>query len=274
MADYHGLEYAADEALQEVLAADLFEAGCDGVEELSPGRYRAFFPEALLEEGKAFFEGRSIPCLSRPIERRDWEAEWRASLKPVILSPRFTVTPSWLAETIPESARIIIDPKMAFGSGHHETTRICAAFLEENASGRSALLDLGTGTGILAIVGEKLGLSRIVALDNDPTVAANLSENIRLNRCTRIQPLIGTLETLSEKTRFDVVTCNILSGAILDLLEAILLRTELSSRIIFSGILATEKKALLPRLEEAGLLLLKERQDKEWYGLVAAKPIR
>jgi ribosomal protein L11 methyltransferase len=151
---------------REFLIAELWERGVAGVAELAPTRVRAFFEDgadrrALL----AAYPGSAV----REEESRDWVAEARAKLQPMEVGERFFLVPEWRDDpTPPGRFRITVNPGMAFGTGVHETTRLCIEALERHLREGMDVLDVGTGSGILARVAALLGARRVYACDTDP----------------------------------------------------------------------------------------------------------
>src|SRR3989339_2002561 len=133
----------------------LFENGCQGITEVSPAISEAFFPDDSGRLAGIEARLREMPGVSfttSRVEERDWNAEWKNGVTPVRLTDTITVYPAWLAPPVVRKSDIIISPKMSFGTGHHETTRLCARLMETHAREAGSLLDIGTGSGILAIV--------------------------------------------------------------------------------------------------------------------------
>ncbi|MBL8026859.1 MAG: 50S ribosomal protein L11 methyltransferase [Fibrobacteres bacterium] len=264
------LTFKVDEADSELVSTMLFDAGCTGIEEKTAVERYAYFDGKSLDTGLTILSAHDIEPVVEKIEERDWDAEWRRNMKPIKISDRFTVVPTWMADTLPEPNRIVMDPKMTFGSGHHETTRLCAQFIEKYSDGVNSILDAGTGTAILAIAAEKLGIKKIVAFDNDPETRENTLENLALNSCSRIEYFTGTLDNVSTKSSYDLISANIISSVLYELMAKFKLVLNPSGKIIFSGILVHEQEEFRRRLKMNGFNLIEEATDKEWYACVAS----
>lgn len=115
------------------------------------------------------------------IEERNWNEEWEQSIEPVRVSERTVITPDWKQHEVNADVKILINPKMSFGTGHHQTTRLMAQFMEVLVHPGSAWVDAGTGTGVLAILAARLGATEVIAFDNDTWSIENARENVRLN---------------------------------------------------------------------------------------------
>jgi len=200
------------------------------------------------------------------VPERDWLAEWKQSWQPVDVG-KFVITPPWIE--IPETAgRIVItiEPGMAFGTGTHETTRLCLRAIEEHFTGKS-FLDVGTGTGILAIAAAKLNPEAgIQACDTDAEALSVAIENARINNvATRITFIVGSVH---EKTASaDLVCANLTADVIIDLSPQLLQLT--CGRLILSGILKEQVAAVSGRLLECGVSTEVEKlYDGEWAALI------
>ena len=202
----------------------------------------------------------------RRVENRDWLAEWKQNWQPVVAG-RFIIVPPWSEiEPLHDQLLIRIEPGMAFGTGTHETTRLCLGAIEKHFAGGS-FLDVGTGTGILAIAAAKLFPSaRIVACDTDADAVAIARENAAANKVSdAIEFRIGSIDDLTAST--DLVCANLTADVILRILPSLLNVT--CGRLILSGILDTQIDAITERLREFGVTEDAETiQDGEWVALI------
>lgn len=203
----------------------------------------------------------------REVEDRDWLGEWKKSWQPVEVGARFIIAPPW-SEIAENSDRIIIriEPGMAFGTGTHETTRLCLRGLEKYFAGGS-FLDVGTGTGILSIAAAKLfPVAHIEACDVDAEAVEIARENALLNNVAgQIAFRVGTID---EKTRSaDHVCANLTADVIVPLLPALIGAT--CGRLILSGILDSQTELLRSRLQELGVTEEPEViADGEWVAMI------
>ena len=203
----------------------------------------------------------------REIEPHDWLGEWKKNWQPVEVGARFVVAPPW-GEVEDRPGRIVIriEPGMAFGTGTHETTRLCLAALEKYFAGGS-LFDVGTGTGILAIAAAKLDArARVEACDTDAEAVEIARENARLNGVAEAQITFraGTVEEAGAS--FDCVCANLTADVILPLLPALVGAT--CGRLILSGILDTQADAVRARLAELGASETETLRDGEWVAII------
>lgn len=209
-------------------------------------------------------------------ENRDWLEEWKKGFKPFVFAGPFWVVPAWLqppAEIRDPSKIIYVEPGMAFGTGTHETTRLAAGFIiEELAKGAPpSLLDVGTGTGILALVARRLGVARVVGIDNDPEARRTARENLERNGARDIEIPDRNIEDIAEI--YDIVVANIIDG-VLTILRHELNRTlKPGGRMILSGVLTDRESEFYANFtRDTGLKLLSKRVDGEWSAALLEKP--
>lgn len=169
----------------------------------------------------------------------DWSTRWKARVR-ATRAGRLWVGPPWLLPRSPRgSVRVVVEPKMAFGTGDHPTTALCLEAVDAYLSGHpgASVLDVGTGTGVLAIAAKKLGAGRVVALDNDPTSVQLARECARTNG-VRVQVSGKTLGAVSG--RFDLVVANILANTLIELAPRIAARV--GDRLLLAGILGPQAR--------------------------------
>jgi ribosomal protein L11 methyltransferase len=211
----------------------------------------------------------------RPLQKQDWNAEWKRHYHPFDVGRRIRIEPAWeLGPDVPDRIRIAIDPGLAFGTGTHETTRLALVAVERLADTGHGLrgmsvVDVGCGSAILAILACKLGASRAIGteIDVDAVDAARL--NLRLNGLEdRIR-----LELLSDPSklapeRFDLAIANIISSVLLPLRDALVERVKPGGAIVLSGILQREIGDVRSHYLQRGLEVVAQGLDGEWASLV------
>lgn len=226
--------------------------------------------ELLLDLRHAFadVEGRT-----RPLPRIDWSARWKEGLGPRTIG-RLVITPSWTAGTAPQGPlTIVIDPETAFGTGEHGSTRGALALLDRHLMPGDTVLDLGSGSGILAIAAVKLGARRATGIDNDDEAEPVARENARRNGvldraafvtgdASLLAPLLGPAS---------LVISNILRSVNLTLLPVIHAVLREDGRAIFSGMERDERPAFLPELERAGFDPIDDATDDNWWAVAARR---
>lgn len=216
-------------------------------------------PEELLKDAERPKE----TVTKDTVDDADYLDRWKEFYEPVFAG-NLVVVPSWNEETFDEKT-IRIDPGMAFGTGEHETTKICLEMLQDiDIKGRS-VLDVGTGSGILAFGAEKLGAGKVLGIDIDETAIRQAEENKKLND-SRAEFITGDL-TKDIEDRYDIVLGNLLSHIVLHLSEELPEVLKEEHEIIFSGILETERKKVSEELEERGYRILDHRTEGQWCGI-------
>ena len=199
----------------------------------------------------------------------DWKDEWKKYFHTVNITNNIVIKPSW-DEYEPESNEIVIeiDPGLAFGTGTHETTSLCVEFLEKYVKGKEKLLDIGCGSGILMLIGKKLGVKKVVGIDIDEKVRDVVLENFSKNDINDdFEVIIGNLvDDVNEK--YDLVVSNILVDVLEKLLEDIEKILEKGATVIFSGILNEKEEAFVKKAENYNLKQIDRREKNNWVSLV------
>jgi ribosomal protein L11 methyltransferase len=205
------------------------------------------------------------------ISHRNWNEEWERTIQPIHVSDRFVITPSWHPVDGTGKTVIIIDPKMTFGTGYHETTRLMMRMMEQYVMTGTFVLDVGTGTGILAIGAAALGARQVIGVDIDEWSLENGIENAERNGVRdRIDIRIGSLETVPENN-FDVILANIIRKTILELIDPMLSKLAPSGIIILSGLLVSDREAIEQALTERSFAVISVLQENEWISMAARR---
>lgn len=196
----------------------------------------------------------------------DWNESWKNAFKPVDVGTRFLILPPWehqAGDRIP----LVIDPGMAFGTGHHETTRSCLVLMEQYAGEvkLDRFLDLGTGTGLLAIAALALGFRSVVGADTDPLAIEASRRNIALNKAGRIELLAGGIDQC--KGNYDMIAANLISGTLVQLSGEIASRLAPAGIVIMSGILKGQNDEVEAAADKAGLRCFERLRDGKWVTL-------
>lgn len=199
-------------------------------------------------------------------ERLDWLEKYQQSLEPLFIGERFVVVPDPALLPPDADLTIIVPQEQAFGTGSHETTSLCIELLETLDVRGKRGLDIGAGSGILALAMHRLGAAKAIAFDNDTDAYGALRDNrIRNEVRDAAMPLfIGSVEALRAGV-FDVVTMNIIPEVILPLLPGVVPRLANDARLILSGILVVKRDDVVQACESNGLTLLEERERGEWW---------
>jgi len=207
-----------------------------------------------------------------PIAEVNWADTWREHYHPLRVGQRVVIKPTWRQfETAPDDILIELDPGMAFGTGLHPTTQLCLMALETEVRAGMRVLDLGTGSGILALAAAKLGAKEVLALDTDPTAVASAQENVQRNG-------VGTIVKISQGSlaqaadAYDLVVVNILAKVIIALArEGLAERVKPGGRWVAAGIIEPQVSDVISALQDAGLQVTGQRQITDWVALMGVK---
>ena len=207
---------------------------------------------------------------TRELADEDWRDAWKKYFGVQRIGRRLVIVPSWVEHRPkPDDIVLRIDPGMAFGTGQHPTTAMCLAALEDIVAGGASVLDLGCGSGILAIAAAKLGAGSVVAIDNDPQAIKATRANAAGNNVA-IEAREGTLDAVNQQ--FDVVVANI-SGLTLERLAPLLAQALApGGRLIASGFLEDAVDGLRAAFEGAGLSVERAIEDGIWRAIIARRP--
>lgn len=207
------------------------------------------------------------------LANKNWNEEWEKKINVVEVSDKIVIKPTFKDYNQKENQIIItLDPKMSFGTGEHETTKIILLFLEKYLSKNYKVLDIGSGTAILSIAASKLGASKVFAIDNDEWCYINGKENIEKNKLTNITVLHSTVDKLDEDN-FDLILANINKNVLLDIKKDISEKCKNNGIVILSGVLETDELEIKRQFARVGLTALEQNQINEWIGIVLKKTI-
>ncbi|NJP06924.1 MAG: 50S ribosomal protein L11 methyltransferase [Chloroflexaceae bacterium] len=208
------------------------------------------------------------PLQVRTVSEEDWANAWKEHYQVQHITERLVLVPSWLDYTAqPHELTIALDPGMAFGTGLHPTTRLCLRLLEQQLQPGMRVLDLGTGSGILAIAAAKMGAVEVWAIDNDPVAVRVASENVAHNQCSEpVRVLEGSIEAASG--HFDLILANIIANVLMSLADGLTQALAPNGTLISSGIIDERETEVALALATTGLHLHARQRDADWVALV------
>jgi ribosomal protein L11 methyltransferase len=271
------LEVRAPEAVREGLAPWLVEHTGQAVEEREDGVIVGFVPDSsayqrLIRELSGRF-GPAVMIERRDLPEVDWSVRWREGLGPRSIG-RLTIVPSWIEYAPAEGETVVVlDPETAFGSGEHGSTRATLRLLDHYLKPGDFLLDLGSGSGILAIAGARLGAGRAVGIEIDKAAEAVAERNATLNFVAdRTAFFTGDASSLALLFGpVDLVTSNILRTVNVSLLPTVYRVLRRGGTAIFSGMERDEAGEFRAPLLAAGFQILTEHVDGEWWAVAAER---
>lgn len=202
------------------------------------------------------------------VKERNWNEEWEQTIKPQRIG-RFVITPTWAdPEISPDDIVLEIDPKMAFGTGYHETTRLMLRLLPEVIENGNHVLDAGTGSGVLAIAALKLGAARALGFDIDEWSYNNATENALLNHVSdRLVIKVGGAETLHNSGAYEVVLANINRNILMDMAEVLAKATKTGGQLLLSGIMREDEQVMLNYPAFKNFSHVESIYENEWVAL-------
>ncbi len=222
--------------------------------------------QRTLKRFKLEFLNVDLSCTIKSIREKNWNKTWEKQTGIVEATPQIIIKPSW--KKLPKQHRdkiiLHVDPKMSFGTGHHETTRLSLLLLEQFFRPNIRVLDFGCGTGILGIASVKLGAKSVMAVDNDPWAIENTRENIKRNNVQRkMKVRLGSVSTVPH-IKYDLIVANIDFRTISRFIKSIVDRSRKDGTIILSGILTSDMPALLLLFGKNRLVPVKLNTENEW----------
>lgn len=263
-------------ARHETLIARLEEYGFTGFQE-EDGRLKAYIGADDWSAGKSNYvkswlrrqevEG---PVEEQRIPEQNWNARWEQSIEPLTVGP-FVVKPTWAAAPADAEGRHVleIDPKMSFGTGYHESTRLMLRFLPDLIHGRERVLDAGTGTGILAIAAVRLGAASVIAFDISQWAEENARETVALNAVAdQVDVRQGTIDTVVPEEAFDVILANIERDPLIELLPAFAEKLAEAGRVALAGLTRDDEPRMRSAIAEHGFAIEREARENEWWAVV------
>jgi len=283
------IKLTLSQALSELLGNFMVENGCRGYSIEEDKKDRVILRGYLRERKKATILVEKIYKYVKSLEKlyknkleigvelkrikeEDWSTWWRKSFKPIEVTDKIVIKPSWINKRFPQKIVIELEPKMAFGTGEHSTTKLCPRALERYVKPEDKVLDLGTGSGILSIVSAKLGASYTLALDIDEEAINNAKENIIKNKLQKMVDLrLGTIDDKVPVDYFNLIVANLTKTQIIELFDSMSRVLKKEGILILSGIQMEEKGKIEEYFCSKNILLKETLSDKEWVGYVIQK---
>ena len=203
------------------------------------------------------------------VENKNWNEIWEKSREVIRISDKIVIKPTF-KEYIPQTNELVlmIDPKMSFGTGEHQTTQLVLNLLERYVKPGMKVLDVGSGTGVLAITAVKLGAASAVAVDNDEWCYENCKENAELNNVSNsIKIITGDIKNVDEKG-FDLVLANIQKNILLEILDDLKMKIKENGILILSGLLLKDEEEIMISYSDSGFTFVEKSVKDDWISLV------
>ncbi|MHB9038456.1 MAG: 50S ribosomal protein L11 methyltransferase [Armatimonadota bacterium] len=223
----------------------------------------------LLPEFGLSLRSDEITC--RWVQDEEWASAWKKFFKPIKIG-RIVIRPTWEEyDPGPTDIVIDIDPGMAFGTGSHPTTKLCLEAIQDHVTGGETVLDVGTGSGILAMAAAKLGAAKVVGLDNDPVAVEAAIENVKRVDLESIIRIERADSPSAFQGQADVVLANIIPKVIIEMAEELASKVNPGGKLIASGIVLERLQEVIDALAGFGFTLEETRQDGDWVALILTK---
>jgi ribosomal protein L11 methyltransferase len=276
--DYIRIHIQLKDDFHELLIADLFEMDFEGFEQ-EDNKLIASIPSSRFDDVKrekierllvqfddALFLNEEL------VSPQNWNEKWEQSIEPQSIG-KFYVRPTWGAELPIDSelTELLIDPKMAFGTGYHATTRLILEWISEVVNKDDKVLDAGTGTGILGIAALKMGASSVFGFDIDEWSEDNCKENVALNQVANFKVELGSIEVIPEGSEYDLILANINRNALIELIPELLSNLRSDGTLLLSGLLENDEETILALDSVQSLTHLETRQNGEWIAILLKK---
>ncbi|MFD2572446.1 50S ribosomal protein L11 methyltransferase [Spirosoma soli] len=257
----------------DILTAELGELGYESFIETDEGLNAYitepdFNVEALMELVAKYANQTAIAYEVSSLEKRNWNAEWERDYEPIEVANQVRVRASFHPSDARFRYDVVINPKMSFGTGHHETT---AMMLEQQLNldfmGK-AVLDVGSGTGILAILAAKMGAERVLAFDIEEWAVENARENADLNECPQVEVFQGTIADVDPASRYDIILANINRNVLLAEIPTYVTLLNANGYLIVSGFYEHDASDIQQKAVESGLTSVRGMANNEWTSLL------
>lgn len=276
--DFVEVRVLAPRELADILVAELAEVGYDTFEDNDEGfcAYIGegdFNPDAVAEVMARYSGIGTLDHSHRVITRQNWNEEWEKNFQPLIIAEKVSVRAPFHPKPEPIEYDIVIMPRMSFGTGHHETT----ALMIENQLGvdhnGKRVLDMGCGTGILAIMAAQLGAREVLAVDVEPWTVENAADNAAENHCTNIECRLGGVEVLEDEAPFDLILANINRNVLLEDMYAYAALLPTGSPILFSGFYEEDLTLIEEEAKKHKLVFQSHITKNNWVSAVFTKTV-
>lgn len=260
-----------DNDVKDILIALLSEEGYEGFEEAEAGLIAFIRDEQYNEEVlRSIVAPFNVSIETEAIEKKNWNEEWEKNFQPVVVDDFCTIRATFHDMAVTTPYEIVITPKMSFGTGHHATTFLMMRKMRMLDFANKQVLDFGTGTGILAILADKLGAAEVNAVDNEDWAYINGQENGANNNCRNVKFWLGSLEDVPQR-QYDVILANINRHILLQYMAQLATLLPTGGMILLSGILTEDEDIITSSAAGFGLKKTDRQELKNWLVLELVK---
>jgi ribosomal protein L11 methyltransferase len=272
--DYFQIKTTCDPEMTDILIALFSQFPFDTFEENETG-FSAYLPEKDWTDGiekgiiglKNNFDFR---VEKNHLPYQNWNAIWESNFQPILVRDFCGIRADFHSPLQQVKHEIVINPKMAFGTGHHETTYMVMSLMESMDFQNKTVFDYGCGTGILAILASQLGAKSIDAVDIEPPSYENTIENAQINNISNIETFLGTLADI-KNSGYDIILANINRNVILDSLSSLFEKLKMGGTLVVSGFLQEDEDLLKKSAKEAGFSIGEGMERNNWICLQLTK---
>jgi len=255
----------------DILIALLSDAGFDGFEEAENELLAYIGKNEFRQDTLADIAAKQeVAYYTEVIEPQNWNALWESNFQPVIVEDFCTLRAHFHTIDVTTPYEIVITPKMSFGTGHHATTQLMIMLMKNIPFAGKAVLDFGTGTGVLAILAQKLGAAKVMAIDNDIWSVENAMENTVRNNCDGIIVKEATLDEIGDD-KYDIILANINRHILLRYMVSLYVHLNFGGAILMSGLLLEDKEIILKSAADAGFKYKQMSEKNNWIAIVFDK---
>ncbi|HEX8548565.1 MAG TPA: 50S ribosomal protein L11 methyltransferase [Cytophagaceae bacterium] len=257
--------------LSDIFVAELVEVGYDSFLEVDNGLdayiEEGDFNEQALQDVIRKYSGEVTYTFS-PLENKNWNEEWEKNFEPVIIDDKCVIRATFHKIPTTYEYEVVINPKMSFGTGHHETTSMMASWQLKMDFVGKRVMDAGSGTGILAILAEKRGAREVIANDIEEWAYNNCVENIALNNCSKITCLSGEIGSLGIKTPFDIILANINKNVLLSEMSQYGQHINSKGLLLLSGFYSDDVQDICDEAAKFGFSKMEVMTKNNWASVL------